>query len=50
MSKFSEYIEAWKEQDKVLIKKASVLKEDVWQVLPKVTKKLKSIGDFSAYI
>jgi len=44
MSKFSEYIKAWKEQDKALIKEASVLKEDVWQVLPKVTKKLKSIG------
>lgn len=44
MSKFDEYIESWKEQDKALQKRASLLQEEVWQILPKVSKKLKSLG------
>jgi len=44
MSKFDEYIESWKQQDKVLEKRTSLLREEVWQILPKVSKKLKSLG------
>ena len=44
MSEFSEYIEAWKEQDKVLEKRASLLQEEIWRKLPRVSKKLKSLG------
>ena len=44
MSKFDEYIESWKQQDKVLEKRTSLLREEVWQILPKVSKRLKSLG------
>ncbi len=44
MSKFGEYIESWKEQEKLLHEKLSLLKEDVWRKLPEVSGKLKSLG------
>lgn len=44
MSKFVEYIESWKEHEKFLQKRMSLLQEDLWQILPKVSEKLKSLG------
>ncbi len=44
MSKFAEYLESWKQQDKALHKRLFLLKEKIWQVLPEVSAKLKFLG------
>ncbi len=44
MSKFAEYLETWKQQEKALHKELSLLKEKVWQALPEVSRRLKILG------
>lgn len=44
MSKFAEYIDTWKERDRIIREKAVCMQEAVWTKLPDVAGKLKSIG------
>lgn len=44
MSKFAEYIEGWKERDKLIEARLSSLYDKVWELLPVVADRLKSLG------
>ncbi|MEW6214657.1 MAG: nucleotidyltransferase domain-containing protein [Nitrospirota bacterium] len=44
MSRFGEYIEGWKEKEKLLESRLSSCRDKVWELLPVVAEKLKSLG------
>jgi predicted nucleotidyltransferase len=44
MSKYAEYIEGWKERERFLEIKLFSLQDEVWKLLPAITKRLKSLG------
>lgn len=44
MSRFAEYIEGWKEKERLLEIRLSSLREKVWELLPAVADRLKSLG------
>jgi hypothetical protein len=44
MKRFEEYIEGWKEKERLLELRLSSFKNKVWELLPVVAKKLKSFG------
>ncbi len=44
MKRFEEYIEGWKEKERLLELRLSSFKNKVWELIPVVAKKLKSFG------
>lgn len=44
MSRFAEYIEGWKERERLLSTRLSSLEGKVWELLPAVAARLKSLG------
>ena len=44
MKRFEEYIEGWKEKERLLELRLSSFKNKVWELLPVVAEKLKAFG------
>ena len=44
MSRFAEYIEGWKEKERLLETRLSSLRSKIWELLPMVAGDLKSLG------
>ncbi|MBI4690932.1 MAG: nucleotidyltransferase domain-containing protein [Nitrospirae bacterium] len=44
MNRFAEYIEGWKEKERFLEIKLLSMQEEIWKLLPAVTKRLQSLG------
>jgi hypothetical protein len=44
MKRFEEYIEGWKQKERLLELRLSSFKNKVWELIPVVAEKLKSFG------
>jgi predicted nucleotidyltransferase len=44
MSSFAEYVEAWKERDRLLEEKVSLLRENLMRTLPDLSRALRALG------
>lgn len=44
MSKFAEYIEAWRAKDAAIYERVSRKQRELWEILPDVSRKLKAFG------